>query len=80
MNKIRNACTVCFNRETEKLVKGYQKDGATAKKPVKPAKDEALLAAYKEKENEILFLERRKYEVHYKKGVGFKRCFDDEDH
>ena len=40
-------------RETEKLVKGYQKDGATAKKPVKPAKDEALLAAYKEKENEI---------------------------
>lgn len=40
-------------RETEKLVKGYQKDGAMVKKPVKPAKDEALLAAYKEKENEI---------------------------
>lgn len=40
-------------RETEKLVKNYQKDKLAAKKPQKPAKDEALFAAYKEKENEI---------------------------
>lgn len=40
-------------RETEKLVKNYQKDKLAAKKSQKPAKDEALFAAYKEKENEI---------------------------
>lgn len=40
-------------RETEKLVKNYHKDEVKTKKPEKTAKDEALLAAYKEKENEI---------------------------
>lgn len=40
-------------RETEKLVKNYQKDKLAVKKPEKPAKDEALSAAYKEKEDEI---------------------------
>lgn len=40
-------------RETEKLVKNYNKEEPAVKKPKKPTKDEALLAAYKEKENEI---------------------------